>query len=360
MYIRNALDKTRKLWVMSIPKEFLKEANAMPAPLRDLLETELAAENQIVEVGHSFPAPPNGAYFRLARAVVTRRHESGEGLEFYERDTPYYPGEFTDTRRFFFILEPPHPQPPEPYMDAIRSTHRQTPSVSNATRRLRTQTQSYQDHAIASDSPLRRFERSMVIDYERWHDGVGYDLEALHQATLVEREAMEKILIHRNPLDWRDIEALAALDTPAAREVLKTAVSDSNPEVRMAMARYAPKLVTNEERTAYIVQALRTAKLFGGLSQALDQVAEFHPPEVVSELFQGVLEREGEVAVLFAAMLVFVYGKADDPFDMELRPFFLRFNTDVTAERRKAFRKLCRIIGADPKKHPQSKKHFVH
>ena len=33
------------------------------------------------------------------------------------------------------------------------------------------------------DSAVRRFERSMVMDYEKWHDGTGYDLEALKEAT---------------------------------------------------------------------------------------------------------------------------------------------------------------------------------
>jgi hypothetical protein len=92
---------------MNFPEEFLAEAEKMPPKLRKLLEEELTAGNEIVEVGHSFPAPPAGAYFKLERPGVTRHRESGEGLDFYDRDTPYYSGEFTDTKRFFFVLEPP-------------------------------------------------------------------------------------------------------------------------------------------------------------------------------------------------------------------------------------------------------------
>ena len=29
----------------------------------------------------------------------------------------------------------------------------------------------------APSSPLARFERSLHIDYEKWHDGIGYDLD---------------------------------------------------------------------------------------------------------------------------------------------------------------------------------------
>ncbi len=191
----------------------------------------------------------------------------------------------------------------------------------------------------------------MIINYEMWHDGISYDLEALQEATVSEREAIEELLIHQSPLDWRDIEALAVLDTPRAREVLRAAVKDSNPEIRMAVARYAPKTITHEERVISTVLALRTSKLFGGLSQTLDQVEEFHPPEVINELLRGLLKREGEVAVLYAAMLYFIYGKSDSPFDMKQRQFFLRFNTEVAADRRRVFREFCKIIGVNPKKY---------
>jgi hypothetical protein len=201
---------------------------------------------------------------------------------------------------------------------------------------------------MSSDSPICRFQRSMNIDFEKWHDGIGYDLDALREASSEERSSIEHLLVNRRPLDWRDIESLALLDTPGARKALMEAMSEPNSEVQLAVIRFSPHLISREEQIAAVVLALRTAELFGGLSQALDQVAEFHPPEIISELFKGILTRNGDVAVLFAAMLVYIYEKADDPFDMKQRAFFLRFNTDVLAERRAAFRELCTIIGVDP------------
>jgi hypothetical protein len=199
-----------------------------------------------------------------------------------------------------------------------------------------------------SDSPLRRFERSMTIDYEKWHDGIGYDIDALKEASSEERREIEAILLNRKPLDWRDVEALSVLDTPKTRDILRKAVSDSNLELQLAVTQYAPHLLSSGDRTRVIVDALRRADIFGGLSQALDQVSEFHPPDVVLELFKGALARKGDVAVLFAAMLSYIYGKSNDPFDMKQRPFFLRFNTDVSAERREVFRELCEKIGVNP------------
>jgi len=101
----------------------------------------------------------------------------------------------------------------------------------------------------SSVSPLRRFEKSMVIDYEKWHDGIGYDIDALRSASPTERAAIEQMLIHHSLRDWRDIEALAEIDTESARESIKSAMKDLHPDVRVAVTRYAPNLVTANERS---------------------------------------------------------------------------------------------------------------
>ncbi|MCB1122961.1 MAG: hypothetical protein KJT03_15505, partial [Verrucomicrobiae bacterium] len=83
---------------------------------------------------------------------------------------------------------------------------------------------------------------------------------------------------------------------------------------------------------------------FESLSETLDQVEDFHPPEVVDALWRGVLNRDGETAVHLAAMLLWIYGKAKEPFDWDHRPFFLSFNTEDSTERRIQFRELCHRV----------------
>jgi len=210
-----------------------------------------------------------------------------------------------------------------------------------------------QDQKTNSDkssavSPLQRFEKSMNIDYEKWHDGVGYDIDALRLASQTERKAIEQMVIHHSPRDWRDIEALAEIDTESARETIKNAIEDPNPDVRVAVTRFAPNLVTNSERSQSIIKALQHAELFSGLSQVLDDVEEYHPTEVKEALITGLLNREGAVAVLFAGMLFYLYGKAEEPFDMEQRPFFLQFNTKNKEQRVQAFRELCKLLNINP------------
>lgn len=192
---------------MSIPEDFRNEADALPSGLRALLADEFAAGNTIAEVNSYFPAPTAGACFILNRPVTTRPRESGNGLKFRDFGYPNFSGSFTDERGFYFILEPPVPPDPEPDMDAIRAAHEPKPYTS-------------QSITSQPNTALGRFERSMLIDYEKWHDGEGYDLDAIADATAPEREAIEAVLLNRGPKDWRDIEAFAALDSPAARKAL--------------------------------------------------------------------------------------------------------------------------------------------
>jgi hypothetical protein len=108
---------------MTITPEQQMELRKFPLSLRILVESESAVGNSIIEVGHSFPAPPSGAYIKLAFKVSSRTRASSDGLNFYERNSSIYSGEFTDTQRFYYILEPPNPPPPEPDMDAIRKAY---------------------------------------------------------------------------------------------------------------------------------------------------------------------------------------------------------------------------------------------
>jgi hypothetical protein len=337
---------------MNVPEQFRKDIASFPTVLRALLDAELSSGNEIAEVGHSFPAPPVGAYVKLVRPITTRPRESDHGIDFYDRNSSIYSGEFTDSKRFFFILEPPHPPDPEPDMDAIRP--RCVPPPQFTTKPTRSPEEPPTPSGAAPtrppsrpESPLERFKRSMIIDYEKWHDGIGYDLEVLRGASAQTLAAVETLLIERGVCDWRDVEALAALSTPRAREALTAAMNSKEHEVRAAVIQHAPELVPNTKRTASIIKTLGSADLYSGLSETLDQVEDFHPPKVVEALFRGALRREGEIAVHFAAMLMFVHGKAQEPFDWGQRPFFLKFHTENRAEREAVFRELCEKIGVD-------------
>lgn len=354
---------------MKVPEEFAKEFGTFPAALRKLVEAKLKSGNSITAIAHGFPAAPCGASVKLARAVIARRRKSASGLSFSERNNSDSAGGFTTQERHFFVLEPPLPPEPEPDMNAIRAkreAHQRAAEEALYAAQLKNQTRArksarkaaqeiestprppapYSPPQLAQPATLvEKFRASMVCNYERWHDGIGYDRELLKSATPAELVEIEELLVNRPVTDWRDLEALAALDSPRARVLLRRALKSSHPEIATPVARCAPGLISAVERTAMLVPALENAEAFGGLSPTLMQVEEFHPPEVVEALLRGVQNRDGETAVHFAAMLMFIHGKAKSCFDWEQRPFFLRFNTEDAGERNAAYGELCAKIG---------------
>jgi hypothetical protein len=351
-----------KGFAMSIPQEWAKEIARFPVVLRELVEAELAAGNGIEEVGHSFPAAPCGAYVKLTREVSTRPRVATPELKFYDRDGSSYSGEFSDLQRHFFVLEPAHPPKPPPDYAAIRAelearyvAESQLPGHQASEKGgVRMSDLTPGECAIREanqpnpQSVVTRFAASMEIDYEKWREGVGYDLTLLEKATVEELKAIEELVIHRATRDWRDVETLVAIGSARAMKAVRTAGLTGSPEIQMAVLRMAPQLLSEEERTASLVHALETAELYGGLSQALGEVEEFHPPEIQTALLRGLMDRDGGTAVHFAAMLYYLRGRAPVPFDMAQRPFFLRFNTPDLAARAVVVQELCTALGEDP------------
>jgi hypothetical protein len=348
---------------MSILDENLAEFQNFPEPLRKLVEEELRAGNQVLEFGHGFPAAPCGAYIVLASPVSTRPRESNNELTFYDRNANNYSGEFTDAKRHFFVLEPPHPPQPTPDMQAIRAKIDAEYAANEALQARPYAFATDEDNSVTADSRgcndfllnedistslVHNFVRSMEINYEKWREGEGYDLALLHQANDSERKAIERILIHHTPCGWRDIQALALLNSPTARTAIMDAFLHADTETRMAVHTYAPDLITPQLRTDSLVRGLREGQIFSGLSQTLREVEQFHPPEVIQELLRGLMRRDGGTACHFAAMLFFLHGKSASSFDWEHRPFFLKFNTDNLSDRATVVRELSEVIGVDP------------
>jgi hypothetical protein len=195
---------------------------------------------------------------------------------------------------------------------------------------------------------VRRFEQSMIMDFDSWHDGTGYDLDAVASATPDERQRITDLLLARDVTDWRDVEALAALGTPEADERLKRAFHRGSLSLRLSVLRHAPHVVSERQRTKVLVEGIERSTIGDGLTPTLLDVEEFHPPAIVKALLRGTLKRPGDVAVNLAGMVAFVHGAAKEAFDWNQRPLFLRFNTDDDAERAAAFRDLCALCGIDP------------
>lgn len=323
-----------------IPPRFQRNAAAFPPALRALLDAELTAGNTIAEAGQGFPtlldaqlaasslmdsgrasALPASAYFVMAGPVTTRAHESGGGVIFRDHGDCYYSGSFTDERGHFFILEPPAAPPgqiaaaaiqaPSPFRPPSSSTQ-PGPTQPGPTqpRPVQLRVGSVDSNAAGTDwnaasreaprnggsstviarapaaSPAGCFERS-TLQCDPSNNLAGYDLNALAAAAPTERRAIEGVLVARGIRDSGDVEVLAALRTPRADQLLTDAIRHPDPEIRLAVMRCAWRLIPQKRRTASLVQALHTASPYGGLCEALDEAADFHPPEVIDALLDG-------------------------------------------------------------------------
>lgn len=197
----------------------------------------------------------------------------------------------------------------------------------------------------------RKFLESMVITYDKWREGEGYDLEKLRRLTGKDLEAVEAILIDHSPRDWRDVEALAQIKSDRAKQVVEQSLNSRDQYIRQEAMKYADKKLKKTDRQRLLIHSLEHDEIYTGLSQAIDEAAEFHPPKVIDTLFRCTLDRDGASACHLAALLYFLHGKAKSRFDWDHRPFFLRFNTSDRAERKAAFLELCEKVGVDAKKY---------
>jgi len=192
-----------------------------------------------------------------------------------------------------------------------------------------------------------RFLASMDMNYEKWHDGLGYDLAALDEMDQSDRDSIVDLLSSNLEEPWRKFEALEHINSPKAIATINKALKHPSLEVRIAASRFAKD--ADKDRENVIVEALEHSELYGGLTQILDQIETFHTSAIVDAMLKGLLRRGDSGAVNFAGMLLFIFGKADSSFDWSKRPLFLKFGTGNFSERREAFVKLCGIIGKDPK-----------
>lgn len=195
-----------------------------------------------------------------------------------------------------------------------------------------------------------RFQRSMAIDYAKWHDGVGYALEEVPRLSADDRELAEQLVLSRGASDWRDVEALDAFGSPRALAAMQQALDSADLTVKLEAATRLRRrsLLSDDAIDDILIQALDQATLRNGLTQLLQMVSQHPSPAVKRKLLACTLTGHDDLRAHAAAMVHFLYGKAQSTFDVAHRPLYLRFSSPVMAERQQAYRALCADIGAAP------------
>jgi hypothetical protein len=211
---------------------------------------------------------------------------------------------------------------------------------------------------FGTSEAARTFEASMIIDYEKWHDGIGYDLEALAQMTAAERDEVASDLlgrIKRHEATWRDTEALGALKTERAKSALSLALRVGDLETRLHVARELEEMGVEADIETLIGAVLTRGGFDTGVSFALSLASERNTARMRKLMLDCARNGDREVRVHAAAMCLYYAGQAKMPFDWDHRPFFLKFGEDGP-ERDEAYAELCRRIGDKPKAARKSKK----
>jgi hypothetical protein len=191
----------------------------------------------------------------------------------------------------------------------------------------------------------------MQITVDEWRDGIGFDLDALRAATLPERDALTSTLAERLAQhgDWREMEALAEIGTEPAINAIREALKSPNLETQLNAAKRLAEIGDPVDFEGVIIMALRNTGLSGGLSQAID-LAEQHPsPRLQEALLDLALNGSEEQRIHCAALALYHGGKADEAFDWNHRPFFLRFGDEDRRVQIEAYKELCGRLGVAPK-----------
>jgi HEAT repeat protein len=196
-----------------------------------------------------------------------------------------------------------------------------------------------------SDS-VARFITSMSLGYDQWHDGEGYDLALLTGLSPEESADILGILAERleGSAGWREVEAVAALGTAESSALLTRLLRHPSAEVRLRAAQCVAHAGDAAPAEREIVRLLRDPLAEIGTA-ALMQMVEAHPtPQVRTALRYCAVDGAAPFRVHAAALLLYLGGGAEESFDWNHRPLFLKFGEDDRAVRLAALARLEEML----------------
>jgi hypothetical protein len=202
---------------------------------------------------------------------------------------------------------------------------------------------------VRGKSPaLQRFLASMVLDFDKWHDGEPYDLDALRQIEPSERAEVLALLdahLAGSGADWRDVEAVAALDTEEAAALLAQCAHHRSAEIRLHAAPFLAERGAPDVPERELLRILGDPRTDAPIVATL-RLATAYPTERVKQaLLECAVHGAQHLRVHAAALALYLAGVADDEFDWNHRALFLRFGVANEHERAEALRELRALMG---------------
>lgn len=203
------------------------------------------------------------------------------------------------------------------------------------------------DPQPATGSAYDRFMESMKIDFYKWHDGIGYDLDALNELDNHELKQVEELLISRKDSDWRDVEALAALNTPFSIQALRDTLASPNLECRLMAVRYLKDLNIEDHIEEVVVRTLPETSIGDGMSYALMLAKLYQTENICRAVLRSALTGKDDIRVHCAAMALYLYGISKSDFDTDFKIIYEFHEKDLEA-RKRIFERLCAMVGVNP------------
>ena len=197
---------------------------------------------------------------------------------------------------------------------------------------------------VRRTSALRRFVSSIVPVWKQWADGQRYDAAALKEISVPQRDQAVSLLTDRD-ITWREVEALAAIDTPQARAAVAAAAQHHlSIDTRLAAAAVMHQQGRLAEVDKFVARQLHLLdRPANGMARAL-AMAERYPSEVVKQALLWASYNSTECAPECARLLIRLTGAAREPFDENVQKILLKLDLyNSYFDRKAAFDELCRL-----------------
>lgn len=201
-----------------------------------------------------------------------------------------------------------------------------------------------------SADAVKKFQDSMIMDFDMWHDGTGYDLSAIDDMTADERKDVARLLKARDQT-WRELEALAALDMEEVDDVIhetaKTSESTNNRMTAAAALHERGKI----KDAAYEEMLCNEIRKLSGTEDGSVRVlleAQGMPSEKVKQALLWSSWNSTDDSMSCAALLLYLCGKAEDQLAWSHREWLFDIKPNNSYfTRKKAFDKLCELCGME-------------
>jgi hypothetical protein len=195
---------------------------------------------------------------------------------------------------------------------------------------------------------FQRFFASIVPSWEQWPEGKTYDLAAIPDMSAFERRRLVDLLTARD-VTWREVEALAAIDTPAARAAVKAASKDHlSIDTRVAAAAFLHRQGRMEDIDGFLARQIRNlSRPAEGMERTLSAAAD-HPSETVKQALLWASYNCTECAPHCAALLLKLTGAAIEPFNATVREMLSKLDLHNSSyDRQAAFDALSALVGME-------------